>query len=230
MTVRVETKRERRLAFASGANAARGARRGAGRHRHDDGAATTGLTVTGDVVAHSASITAPVATFDFASGSKSSAVSSIFVFAVVRVGEALGDFGLLVMNRRTDRRQAGRMGARMLDDVLAECIMIVVARRFGRLGRLEAHVVPAEILEAVADLAEALRAHGRTSGALAGEQTGGKRGERFGFGGHRYAPLLADDAAAEAADGTRTGRQMPGAAPGAAKTVRRKFFSRRSEI
>ena len=51
----------------------------------------------------------------------------------------------------------------------------------GRLGRFKAHVVPAEVLEAGAALAEALRAHGRTSGALAGEKAGREGGERLGF-------------------------------------------------
>jgi hypothetical protein len=34
----------------------------------------------------------------------------------------------------------------MLDHVLAERIMVLVAGSFGSLGRLETHVVPAEIL------------------------------------------------------------------------------------
>src|SRR6476646_5955388 len=93
----------------------------------------------------------------------------------------------------------------MLDDILAECVMIVVTLGFRSLGRLKAHVVPAEVLEAVADLAEALRPHGRASSTLAGKKSGGKRSERLGFG-HLHAPLLTDDAAAETADRTRTGR------------------------
>ena len=74
------------------------------------------------------------------------------------------------MNRRVDRRQTGRMRARVIDDILAERVMAVVASGFGRLGRFEPHVVPAEVLEAVADLAEALRPHGRTGRALTREQ------------------------------------------------------------
>jgi hypothetical protein len=72
----------------------------------------------------------------------------------------------------------------MLDDILAERNMIVVALGFGCLGRLEPHVVPAEVLETVDDLAESLRAHGRARRALAGEKAGGERSERLGFGGH----------------------------------------------
>src|SRR6185369_5196969 len=64
-------------------------------------------------------------------------------------------------------------------------------------------VVPAEVLEAVADLPEALRPHGRAGCALASEKSGGERSERLCFGGHHHAPLLADDPAAEAADWTR---------------------------
>jgi hypothetical protein len=44
------------------------------------------------------------------------------------------------------------------------------------------------------------------------------------------APSLADDAAAEAGRGSRIGERMLGKLPGAEKTVRRKFFSSRSEI
>jgi len=63
------------------------------------------------------------------------------------------------------------VGARMFDHVLTESIVSRIARVFRRLGRLKSHVVPAEILEAVADLAKTLRPHGRTSCALASEKT-----------------------------------------------------------
>ncbi len=94
--------------------------------------------------------------------------------------------------------------ARVLDDVFAEGVMRLVARRHGRLRRFEAHVVPAKILEISADLAEALRAHGRASRALACEKSGRERSDRLGFV-HLAGSLLADDATTEAADGTRTG-------------------------
>jgi hypothetical protein len=69
----------------------------------------------------------------------------------------------------------------------------------------QSHVVPAEILETVTDLAETLRPHGRAGCALAGEQTGGERSERLGFSGHLDASLLADDAAAETTNRARAG-------------------------
>jgi hypothetical protein len=73
----------------------------------------------------------------------------------------------------------------MLDDFLAERIVSRIARCLCRLGRLEPHVVPAEVLEVPAThLAETLGLHGRASGALASEQSGRKRGERLGFSGH----------------------------------------------
>src|SRR4029078_3863267 len=65
---------------------------------------------------------------------------------------------------------------------------------------------PAEIFEAAGTLAEALRPHGRASGALARKKTRRKRRERLGFACHLHAPLLTDDAAAKAPDRTRTGR------------------------
>src|SRR4029079_9039784 len=74
------------------------------------------------------------------------------------------------------------------------------------LGRLETHVVPTEILKAVADLTETLRAHGRPRSTLAGEKTRRKRGEWLCFARHLYPLLLTDNAAAEPANGTRTGR------------------------
>ena len=82
------------------------------------------------------------------------------------------------------------MNARMLDDILAERVMLGIARRVGRLGRLEAHVVPAEILEMPPPhLAEALGPHRRAGRALAGEQAGGERSERLGFAGTPSRPL-----------------------------------------
>jgi hypothetical protein len=87
-----------------------------------------------------------------------------------------------------DGRQASRMRARVLDDVLTESVVVHVAFDFDRLGRFETHVVPAEVLEAVADLAETLRPHGRARGALASEQSGGERRERLGFGSHLEFP------------------------------------------
>src|SRR5947209_20270114 len=98
----------------------------------------------------------------------------------------------------------------MLDHIIAEGVMIFVARSGRRLRRLEPHVVPAQILEAAGALAEALRAHRRTRGALASEETGRERSERLGFGGHLHAPLLTDDAAAEAADRPRSCGGCPG--------------------
>ena len=77
----------------------------------------------------------------------------------------------------------------MLDDIIAESIVIFVARQFGRFGRLKTHVIPAEILKTVANLAEALRAHGRAGSALAREKSGREGCERLGFAvGHRRAP------------------------------------------
>ena len=99
----------------------------------------------------------------------------IDLFGLVRVivgwDQAVGDFSLLRMHRRIDRRQPGMAcAARMLFDRLTERIMFGVARSFGGLRRLESHVVPAEILEIAADLAETLGTHGRASTTLAGEQ------------------------------------------------------------
>jgi hypothetical protein len=102
-------------------------------------------------------------------------VNLFFGFRFIVAVHALGDFRLLVMNGRADRRQAGGMQrARVLDDIVAERIMRFVALDVDRLGRFEPHVVPAEVFEAVADLAEALRPHGRARGALACEKTGRK--------------------------------------------------------
>jgi hypothetical protein len=52
--------------------------------------------------------------------------------------------------------------------------MFRIARSLDGLRRFEPHVVPAEILEISADLAETLGTHGRTSATLAGEQAGGE--------------------------------------------------------
>src|SRR3954452_22445528 len=95
--------------------------------------------------------------------------------------QSVFNFGLLRMDRRTDRSEAGRMRAGMLDDVVTERVVILIARRDRHLGRSEAHVVPAEILEVSAGLAEPLRAHGRTGGALACEKSGGERSDWLGF-------------------------------------------------
>src|SRR6476646_8129186 len=106
-----------------------------------------------------------------------------------------------------DGREARRVDSRSLVELLAKGVMLVVAdRRHRRLGRLEAHVVPAEVLEAGSTLAEALRTHGRARGTLAGEKPGREGSERLGFAvGHLSVPLLADHAAAETTNGTRTG-------------------------
>ena len=99
------------------------------------------------------------------------------------------------------------MNARMLDDIVAERVVVASRGSFGRLGRFEAHVVPAEILEiAAAHLAEALRAAWPGGPRPCGRE--GRRRERrkAWVRWPPCAPLLADDAAAEATDGTRTGR------------------------
>jgi hypothetical protein len=95
------------------------------------------------------------------------------VFDIVR-RKTVGNFRLLIVHRRLNRRQAGRVHARVLDDVVAERIMFRIASDERRLGRLETHVVPAEVLKACAGLAEALRPHRRARGALAGEKSGGE--------------------------------------------------------
>src|SRR5207237_1160314 len=130
--------------------------------------------------------------------------SFIRLFVVAVNVQTVDNFRLLRMNRRPDRRQArGMHGARVLGYVLAEAVVGFISGSDRRLGRFEPHVVPAEILELAADLAEALRAHRRAGGAFAGEKSGRERSERLGF--HRVGSLLTDDAAAEAADRTRTG-------------------------
>ena len=93
-------------------------------------------------------------------------LGSLVDFLVILFGgEPLFDLGLLVVDRRLDRRQAGRMRTGVLDDILAERVV-----GFGDLGRFEAHVVPAQVLEAVGRLAKTLRPHGRTGCALASEE------------------------------------------------------------
>ena len=93
-------------------------------------------------------------------------VVELFLVGLV-TAEAVGNLGLLIMDRRSDGGQPCRMNPGMLDDIVAECIMFIIARGIGRLGRFKAHVVPAEVFEAVADLAEALRTHRGPSGTLA---------------------------------------------------------------
>lgn len=95
----------------------------------------------------------------------------IRLFVVAVNVQSIFNFSLLRMDRRTDRSQAGGMRAGMLDDVLTERVMVLVAGCNRHLGWLEAHVIPAEILEISASLAEALRAHRRAGGALACEKT-----------------------------------------------------------
>ena len=129
-----------------------------------------------------------------------SLVNFIFFRFLIGTVEALDDLGLLAVNRRADWRQARRVRPRMVNDIVAERVMIFVTRDFDCLGRFKAHVVPAEIFKAAADLAETLGTHRGTRRTLAGEKTGGKRGERLGFSGHHQPPLLTDDAATEAAD------------------------------
>ena len=57
-------------------------------------------------------------------------VNFFFRFFRFRVVESVDDFRLLVVDRRLDGSQARRMHrARVLDDVFAECVMQLVARR-----------------------------------------------------------------------------------------------------
>jgi hypothetical protein len=83
--------------------------------------------------------------------------------------ESVDNFRLLRVDRRGYRRETCGMSSRMLDDVFAEGVMSLVAGRSRRLGRLKSHVIPTKVvLEIAADLAEALRPHGRTGSAFAG--------------------------------------------------------------
>src|SRR3954454_151560 len=128
----------------------------------------------------------------------------LFVSAVN--AQSVRNFRLLRMDRGGHRSEPGRVHSRMLFEVLTEGVMILIAHGHDcRLGRLKTHVVPAEILEIAANLLEPLRAHGRTGGALAGEEAGREGGDRLGFA-HCAGSLLAGDTAAEAADWTRTCR------------------------
>src|SRR6185503_7235165 len=100
--------------------------------------------------------------------------SLIDLFALVgnifRLFEPVFDFGLLRVNWRVDRGQAGvAMESGMLDDRFAERIMLSITRSFGRLRSLETHVVPAEIFQISADLAETLGTHRRASATLSGQ-------------------------------------------------------------
>ena len=88
-----------------------------------------------------------------------------------------GDLGVLAVHRRLDRsrldrRERGdRIAQRLLLKLVAERIMLVVTQcGDGGARRLKAHIVPAEVLERAATLAEALGTHCRTRRTLAGEQ------------------------------------------------------------
>jgi hypothetical protein len=107
--------------------------------------------------------------------------SFIQLFVAVVNAQSVRNFRLLRMYRRADRSQAGWMQRRVLVQIFAERVMSLVAWRDGGLGRLEPHVVPAEILEIAADLAEALRPHRRAGSALARQKSGRERSERLGF-------------------------------------------------
>jgi hypothetical protein len=133
-------------------------------------------------------------------------VQSVFNFRPLRMDGRTHrrEIRLLRMDGRAHRSKAGRVHARVLDDVVAEGIVRLVTGSDRWLGRLESHVVPAEVLKVAVDLTEALRPHGRTGRTLAGEKTGRKRSDRLGFV-HLAGSLLTDDAATEAADRTRTG-------------------------
>jgi hypothetical protein len=62
------------------------------------------------------------------------------------------------------------MDPRALIELLTEGVMFIVADRYDRrLGRFEAHVVPAKVLQSCAALGKALRAHGRARRTLAGK-------------------------------------------------------------
>ena len=106
----------------------------------------------------------------------------VFVEALVAVflGKAvkpLLDFGLLVVNRRSGS-QAGERAAMMMRGV------VIGNGHQRRLGRVIAHVVPAEILEPTSALAEALRPHCRPCRAFARKQSGRQGCKRLGFACH----------------------------------------------
>ena len=135
-------------------------------------------------------------------------IFAVLVLAVLVVGgEALGDFGLLVVDRRGDRSQRGdRVAQRLVGQLLAERVMIVVAERGERrLGRFEAHVVPAEILEAAAAIWP--KPWGRIAGRAAPLRASRPEESDAKALGSLIArhSLLADHAAAEATDWTRAG-------------------------
>src|SRR5678815_2390633 len=66
-------------------------------------------------------------------------------------------------------------------DLGAERVVRFVGLAIGRLGRFEAHIVPAEVFQARATLAETLGPHGRASCTLAGQEPGGQRRKCLGF-------------------------------------------------
>src|SRR6185437_13901260 len=157
VTLAIETKRECGLAFAPGRRArTRGpARSGSGTSYGSGNRDDRGGSFASDLV-----------------GLGLVNLGSIVDFLVFRLigAKTIDDFRLLMVNRRIERSQGGRVGARMLDDLLAERVVRIVARGFGGLGRFEAHIVPAEVFEAVSALTKALRPHGRAGSALAGEK------------------------------------------------------------
>jgi hypothetical protein len=210
MTIGIEAKRERRLALAASGgartrSAAWGRRRRWHHHRRDD------ILDTLFLEHWRIELRGGDRFFGLLLIELGSLVDLVFLFALIGA-ETVCDFCLLIMNRRLDGGEARRMmSPRMLDNVVAECVVGGVARLFSRLGRLEPHVVPTEVLQSVPGLAaESLGTHGRTSSTLAGEKTGGEGSERLGFDGHLYASLLADNAAAKTTDRTRTGRGSAG--------------------
>ena len=130
----------------------------------------------------------------------------LFVARALTTAKAFDNFRPLIMDRRLDWSETRRMGARMLDDIIAERVVIHVSRSVGGLGRLETHVIPTKVLKAVADLTKALRTHGWARSALAGKQARRKRGEWLGFHGQCDSFLLTNNAAAEAANRARRSR------------------------
>ena len=188
MALRVEAQRERRLALAARSRARRGATR---RDRSgSDGRRQLGSRSNGrfDRLAGSAWF------FSFRLVQLGGLVDilAFFGLAVLIVGaEAVGDFGLLVVDRRL------RPGSAPRSDCAAAARRALrrtrhdphrAPARSAGFGRLEAHVVPAEILETGAALAEALGPHRRAGRALAGQQARRERRESFGFALHLRAP------------------------------------------